>query len=468
MNAETVPTHSIVNSAGDAVRVGVGTDLFPLLSSPEFSYTKGFRIVELSKVNTTQDGDTVSAVSIDRQERQRNSLENFGQKHGLNLKGFAWAQPVVARGIRITKDGDERFLASREAHNQRNLVEEDLLSVATAVDAEKREDVTVGTKELSMSEDGRLIYSGGQTILEEPGMNSLLSFVNDVLPRSGSLMRILSAKERANLFNQQIAKVTDNRPFVLRTRQDAGGNRTTYAAVTSGYAACDANYVCRDVAKAVKGMGLRGEVAYNPNSTLLQINGGIHAENVVDFGAGDAFRAGLWFRTGDARNSNFSGGIFVERNLCRNFIVLSYDQVKTLSIRHFGKGFYDRVQKGVEKLVPQVEEMLQIFCNDWGLLRKVEIGQVYKCEENGRSLDALSALRSISMERELDKLTIGQKEREKVLVAAYQQEPGDTLADLVNAVTRAHEFVEIDQRHEWEVAGGQLMNRLTKMALVAN
>lgn len=464
MNTEVAPTHSIVNSAGDAVRVGSGADLFPLLSSPEFSYNKGFRLVELSSVNTTQDGDTVSAISIERQERQRESLENFSQKHGLNLNGFAWAQPVVARGIRITQDGDERFLASRDDHNNRNLVEEDLLSVAAAVDAEKREDVTVGVKELSMSEDGRLHYSNGETILEEPGLNGLLTFVNDVLPRSGSLMRILSPKERAQLFNQQVAKVTENRQFVLRTRQDVGGNRTTYAAVTSGYAPCDANYVCRDVAKAVDGMGLRGEVAYNPNSTLLQINGGIHAQNVVDFGAGDAFRAGLWFRTGDARNSNFSGGIFVERNLCRNFIVLSHDQVKTLSIRHFGKGFYDRVQKGVEKLIPQVEEMLEIFCQDWGILRKVEVGQLYKCEENDRPLDALSALRMVSAERELEKLSLGQKEREKVLVAAYQREPGETLADLVNAVTRAHELVDVDQRHEWEIAGGQLMNRLSKMA----
>jgi hypothetical protein len=280
-------------------------------------------------------------------------------------------------------------------------------------------------------------------------------------------MRILSSEERSNLFNQQVAKITDNRPFVLRTRSDKAGNKTVYASVTSGYVPYDTNFVCRDVAKAVTDMGLRGEVSYNPNSTILQVNGGIHAQKIVDLGAGDAFRAGLWFRTGDARNSNFSGGIYVERNLCKNFIILGYDEIKAISIRHFGKGFYERVERGVEKLIPQVEEMLNIFCEDWGILRKVEVGQVYKCEENGRPLDALTALRMLSNEKEMDKLTLGAKEREKVLVASWNREPGETLADLVNAVTRSHELVEIDQRQEWEMAGGAVMNKLSRLARIA-
>lgn len=501
MSETIAPTHSIVDAQGNSKKVGLGADLLTLLGT-EYPYSKGYRVVEICKVNTTQDGSHQSAVSVERQERHTEGLKRLGLDP---TSGFVNPAPVVPVGTRIIESGDGRRTQSRNDHNNRPLIEVALRQFTGTIKDEHRQDVVVPVKALRMLDDGRLvrvnetgaqaytvhqlvvttepklhmtvteeaIKGGGAIALEPQALGQLLTFVDGATAVGRHYRDDLDPARRALLFNDRINSMVDDpkdpRKVKLRTRNGQGPRRN-YAAVSESYATYDVDKIAAVMADAFEGMDMRGSVVYSPATTMFRAEAGWHEQKTVDFGAGDAFRIGIWVESGDARNSGFNGGLFIERNACKNFIILTYDQIKTFAIRHFGQGFEGKVKAGVEGLAEQAEAMLEIFAEDFGIVSKKKILDVYKVEV----IDPV-VLASLSPEQilergmkdvfaqiydQVDIPGIAKDAAVELMLGGWRLEPGDTADALINAVTRVHELAPIEVVPAFERAGGQLLMQL--------
>ena len=512
----TNPTHAITDSKGVAVKVGNGEELLPLLQT-EFPYANGFRLTLLQKADGTANvnsGEAVaSAVGAERTQRHEAQITELLTANGVDAdkaRGFAKTKTAwgLAAGTTLVDIGKEKLASSFNRHLKMGKLVDHLEAVATRIDAENRVDITADLKDLAMLVDGRLIRvkedgpqtyvvddgdakavsvrGGGPLEVEEQVFGSLSASYEGELPRAASLLAHLRPDRRARVFNGQVgefkAKAGDDTLRKLRTR-NGDGPRSLFGIVGPDYRVLDGNTVARIQRQAFlkQGLGeLRGETVYNQATTVLRTSGTIHADPkfTVDFGAGDIFEWGVWTKTGDIGNSGITGGIHFRRNGCLNLIVVYHEKLKTFSIHHKGSmtdaEFAYRVETEMSKLATMAVESMEIFQRDWGVLRNTPISKVVApLNENDRPLTAAEAIKAIASERSLDRLVVSVKarrelvpafaalqNREEVLVKAFGQEPGDSAADVVNAVTRAWEFVPADQRGDWEVAGGMLSRAL--------
>jgi len=105
------------------------------------------------------------------------------------------------------------------------------------------------------------------------------------------------------------------------------------------------------------------------------------------------------------------------------------------------RGSREKILASVYKGLSSAREKLQFFLDAWGVARKTPV----RSEET---------IRQWLIEK--NALKLSEKERDRVVasvLAAWHKEPGDTLADCANAVSRAaHEdpFATMDFREEME------------------
>lgn len=510
MSTNEKPTHAIVDERGNAVFTGTGERCL-MEQKPDgmYPYGKGFKIVAISKVNTTQDGNTTSAVSLERQARTTRAVEDLLAKFGTS---WVPEKTVVPQGTRITEDGDGRFIESRIEHESRPWLHEAAEAVAVQVQKENRLDVPVLLRDLRMLNDGRIVrvvengkstyevarlvpdgdglpmiekgkvLAGGAIPLERQAWPQLVSFLTDTLGYSAKYLgEKVSPAERALQFNTAVVRWAKSefedrqrwqvegkngkdpsdfdKIINIRTRNGTGP-RGAYAFVSEGYAGYNADRICMDIANATRDMGVKGSVIYNPNTTLIKAHGGWHAQHVVDFGAGDVFRVGFQIESGDARNSGGNGFLVIERNKCRNFIILSTERIKSFSIRHVGKDFAIKLQSGIAELTKQAEQLLEIFAEDWGIAAKKEYAEVIDVESATHSEDPLTeTMHQVVSMTGLDR-EVNRDVAVEALLRGYALEPGPTVSDLVNAVTRAHQLVPVELVPAFERAGGRLLQEV--------
>jgi hypothetical protein len=109
----------------------------------------------------------------------------------------------------------------------------------------------------------------------------------------------------------------------------------------------------------------------------------------------------------------------------------------------------------------KAREFVKGFAEDWGLLRKTNISRIKLWGEEYDSVP--EALKAMVDQGKLDGVTANAVATE-ALLSAWTQEPGNTLADLVNAVTRyAHTAkVGIERQEKIERAAGDLIPVLVR------
>lgn len=502
------PTHALIDREGTAVDTGTGPAMLALLGRPSTLYSDGFRVVEIAKVKTKE--ATVSAVAVERLARQETELAGALTSVGITAalaNGFAKTKTAsyVSAGQTLVALGHENLGASRQKWEQQGQVVDQLESIAQVIDREGRADVTVDLRDLRMLPDGRIfrvnrmsdrvykidegdgreaeVPGGKRLALEERVLGQLTTLYQGSMPAAGQLMGELRPDRRARVFNGQVldfaAKAESVPERVLRTR-NGDGNPSVFASVSTTYGALDGNVAARTLASALRGQGLdglRGEAFYDWKSTLIEANGSYHVDpgKVVDFGAGDLFDIGFRFRTGDAGNSGIKGWVTARRNGCLNLIVIFDEAVPVIDIRHTGDPavLQRKVREGIDRLARAVSAAVQVLEKDWGKLRSNAAWDVVAGDEDYTNLTAREVLKLIASDKALDSLDITKQRkrellpvwnalpnREEVLLKAFDREPGETSADLINAVTRSWEFVPVEQRHDYEVAGGMLMRAL--------
>jgi len=284
---------------------------------------------------------------------------------------------------------------------------------------------------------------------------------NLLFPKGFELMAAMDPDVRAHVFNRQLAKSDPDAPLVLRTRNN-GDQQTVYAAVSEKYSAVDGD----EIASMLQGLsafdGAKGQLTYNPESTNISFDALWMPEDITDLAAGDVFKVGMRFRTNDSGKGSINGGGISFRNLCLNLIILDNLYVPQFQLRHIGNSA-ENVEAVMKDYFLRIRKGFDAFLTDWGVLSETAISKVKVWNQSfGTVTDALDWA--------VKHKKFGKQMADKVLVEAltkgYDFEKGNSLEDLVNAMTRAaHQglFDEIE-RHQLERTAGELVPVLAASA----
>lgn len=355
--------------------------------------------------------------------------------------GFALKPPIYAPGTRVLPVGDANFATERRRVEGLPPFTGAAGAVVTAVALENRRDVAVLLSSVAMNENGNLEVGGVEYAVEHSAFLQLALHTGFGMG-ARYLVERCSSDLRARNVNHQLAKHTD-KTLVFRTRAERGEDRRRiFATVTKGYAACDTDQVLDSVAPSLA--DARAELVYDGvgvTATALFM-----PDHIVDLAAGDVFKAGVRVRTDDTGRGRVKIAAVLWRNRCLNLLIIDEGEVETVSEVH--RGDPGRILAAVRQGVEAARGKVAHFLDAWGHARTVKI-------------DPMETIRRWVAEKKVTPQS--EKLRDQLvesLLCAWQREPGDTLADAVNAVSRAaHETpsFSMDYREQLERQAARLV-----------
>jgi hypothetical protein len=392
--------------------------------------------------------------------------------------GIAMAPPLYAPGFVTEKLGGDNFHLSHKEHGQMPKTLEGLQGIKSAVKSEQRMDAVIHPHRLRMQPSGLLYRTDGMKnpdgsprtiIMEDNGLRQMCARLSDQFPRAADFLSVLDQADRAEVFNKQIVKVDPDFEFKTRTRVTENGLRSIYAVVGKTYSAFDADRIADVLSDPFREMEAlygdnspRGMALYRPGDSSMRVDAVWHADSIVNLAAGDVFKAGLRFRSSDSGGGSIKADLLVWRNLCKNLIIIDNASVEVLRRTH--RGSMDGIVVDLTAATARAQELIKGFANDWGFLRHAPVNKV---EIYGEKYDTVpEALKALVDQGRIDGMTATNAAVE-ALLSGYAKEPGNgSLADIINAVTRAaHEGkFGIDRQEKIERSAGDLVPVLVKAA----
>lgn len=378
--------------------------------------------------------------------------------------GFSIPATMYSPGTRMVQTGVNEYRRRHAEWADRPLFSDVAAEVRDRIKAEDRRDMLVNLSDLRMSNDGqfyRKSQPGKMSLpLELSALERLLSYATEVMPQSKRLFPLLDPRVRAKVWNSQVAKLTEDTWVKLGIRRDENREWSIYRVVSPKYSAhAGADVILDALISATQNQQLRGTVSYDPTTTIVAFDAAVTADPIkLDPVVGDLFRTGLRGITADgAQYGSISINPFVGRIACINCTMIdSYAP----GLRMIHRGDLPGLIPGIRGVAAETAKAVRLFADDWKLLRSTPATDRH----------ALAALGLLQKEREKaisvpDVLTVltGQRGRNlpsaEALSAAYDAEPGESLADLMNSITRAaHEGLLSDlQRWQAEREAGALI-----------
>jgi len=359
----------------------------------------------------------------------------------LALAGFDVPPPLYAPGTVVTALGKEKFHIERKRVEDMPTFQDASAQLTRTIELEDRRDTLVEGSDLHMTPGGQLIAGDCTLGLEESAFTQL-ALLTGFGAGSRYLARHCSPGLRATNVNAQLEQ--RSRSLVLRTRRHGQG-RSVYAIVTPTYAAVDSHQVLDAVSAELS--ETRVEMRYD--GTGARATALFMPDQIVDLAAGDIFKAGVRIQTDDTGRGRIVISAVVYRNLCLNLILIGEGRVDTLSRVHRGDP-----QRILEELSPGVElakDKIADFLDAWGHARTVKVDPPILFADwlTQRKL----VIPGVRTAQDRDQAV-------ELLLGSWDREPGDTLADAVNAVTRAaHEnpLWGVDIREELERQASRLV-----------
>jgi hypothetical protein len=389
----------------------------------------------------------------------------------LRRLGFQPAPTVYAPGSRVNAIGVRNFSIERKKLEESPLVEEGLSSIIDSVQRERREDVRVKLGDLHLHTDGRLTRGAGHMHMEQQGFLQLLRLAEafysaplDGGSRRSSASSWLAAQDpETRKWNwdkqRRTGAIPPQKEIVLRTRV-VNDRRQVFAVVSTDYSAQDADQVAAAILPGFVGSEMRGITTYDPLTTNLYVEASLMPDRVVDLAAGDVFKVSTVLKTNDSGQGGIRLVSSYLRNLCLNLIILDKGEQVLFSRAH--RGDLSNIAPMLRAGIKKADAMWDHFRDRWKILRK----------EN-----AVSALQRIGIRPPknrpvtetkhifdvlADNITVPGIRRDamvEMLLSSFDKEPGDSLADVVNAVTRLHqrELIPVVHREDIESQAGEFV-----------
>tara|TARA_R100001086_G_scaffold75575_4_gene36614 strand:+ start:3917 stop:5632 length:1716 start_codon:yes stop_codon:yes gene_type:complete len=324
--------------------------------------------------------------------------------------------------------------------------------IRSKVKAERREDLTVDEPhKLRLENDGGVLvlhHPDWQTRdamrLEPVGMRAFLSNygrstakgTSPILPPM-SFLQSCTPDEVVKLWNSRAPRIMAGPSRILRTRIAPDGYyRSVFAVVSEQYAAVDIDQTVQMLADTI-GPDATAELAYNATDTVLHYEVASMRDQPPT--VGEFWKVGFKGSTGDAANKPSRGGGFAVRVECMNGILMSAD-IDPFNQRHRGsrQEVADKIREAIRESWENLQPVWAGFSNRWEVMADTAAVDVFG------GVDVADAIAAMVAKTTEGKALVKASEVERdalvqMLLHTHSAEPGETVADVVNAVTRLHE-----------------------------
>lgn len=330
--------------------------------------------------------------------------------------GISQRDTFFAYGTKMLDMGERRARQLRSEWEARPLVTDGMAELVKLIEGEKRQDAVIPLDGFKLDGDGFLTREGKSTRLDpsDRAWSQIISM--------GRAAGVAPANAAAGNLNRWLHRM--KRDALVRTRRPGDGTRDLFAVLSPKYATVDADRIARSVA-ATAPKGARVVVRYDGHR--IEIDVSLAAEhNVGDgsLGVGRLHRVGFRITSADDGTEAIKVRVYAERIACINCTILA-DERLTLNRKHVGQA--DVVRMMVVDAMAQAATAINRFGQLWS-------------EVNRTKVDAPELIKRVAYSGELEIPGVDSATLHGMLVGTFAKEPGNTLADVHNAVTRlAHE-----------------------------
>lgn len=407
-------------------------------------------------------------------ERRIAAAEKF-----LAGRGFAAPPTWFAAGTEMLPEGRAKFASLARRHEDLPAFRDAAGDVIQRIRAERRSDVSLGdARALRLLPDGTLTRGRTPIRLEPLALKGLVSRWPKAFPSAWQFLSLLDPAARAEAVNAQLARLhefyeDDDRNVRIRVRR-LDADWQAFAVVSPAYMPMDADKLLERYVDTLDELDLpdpRGVVAYNGETTDVTVRATWHAPQSFRPSVGDVFESGITARSNDAGGGSHRAGNTFTRILCINCTTVEFgDDLRRV---HRGSRQHDLTQVGLDRIgqdvgriVRQSGEAAKFFFDQWGVLRSTPISAI---QVGGKRHEKpADFLRALVTSGDLD-ADVARDTMVEALLRAHKAEPGDTLADAFNAVTRAAHEGLLDEAQRWRVEreAGALLPVLARRAAEA-
>lgn len=351
--------------------------------------------------------------------------------------GFTFSKGLAyALGEPVNMVGQENLRRSRIEFDERPQLDDVVAQGRAVIAAEERQDETAPMHELGMMPDGRLCRAGAPlgsalgatgTALTPNAFASLVSR-GGFPARAAEYLAGCKPELRAVNVNAHLpgCLTPKQAPRTLKVRsRKAGDAREIYAVMSDLNRKFDADEVLGLVGSMAQA-GARASFTYDGSRWELKVyyHTDINPEQAV---AGEIFKAGIVVWGSDDGQHGLHVAAFVERNLCKNLIILE-EATQDAWTTHIRKN----LAEVVTGMVTEALDKVGAFAEGWNAARVERIAEgIYGSYEAKHIFEAICAQGLVKLPG------VDREEMVNRLVRAWEKEPGWTRADIVNAVTRA-------------------------------
>ena len=423
----------------------------------------------------TGDGGEVSTLAAERATSDAAALEA--------QLGIVSAPPVYAAGTRLVAVGRDKLRASHQAWTELPTLHDACRDTYRVVRAEDRRDVAL---------DGRELWSGpgiasdrGSLAIERQAVESG-GRAGGLPPGSGGLFAILREEDRERIWNGYgtARPGASGSDWCARTRVGPTGQRAVFAAVSPRYTAFDSDQILSLVASVIPD-SCRGEVIYDPETASLTVDGRWHAQDVQDFGAGDYFTLGFRVSTSDSGGGALRIAPVAVRNLSLNLIII--DEAHGTEVRIIHRGTESVIRERLGTALRKIRAAYAPFLRRWHHAEETRwdslpgVALLSPAQREGLVVRAWAeGIAGLAVPADVEQRTAAERLRAvwdlptaptawgasrdtvaDAIVTAYQEEPGFSVASLLNSVTRLHRVpVPLDTARVAERHAGRVLRAL--------
>lgn len=464
------------------------------------------RSVPRVTVEMNGEAGTNSEIARERQGRVNSALDDaVALATGGRVSEWAHTDPVYAAGDRVNAIGVQNLTREGDELIATGLLTDNLISTADVIDAERRTPIAFNVRDLRLD-----VVSGGLVMRRnsapnKPGLPvtpSVLADICEYYPATfGAIKSSLVTDYEAGGLHPERKAETFNRYIMDRWRtleSNAAPNRRqrrgpsvrkgdlllwvrvqseawqafTVTSPKNTSRGFDGAAFLRTVAQVLDGSGFYGQSDYNPANTAVSFTGWMMPNHIVDLSAGDVFKAGISGGTNDSKKGGYGLYLSAIRNLCLNLIILAHEKARLLKKTHIAKPA--DVRSATRAALSAADGSLDALREEWGILRAATLPD--PSEDLGMSdEDIAKAVKAfadvpvsvgVALNEAARLVTLSGVKRDAVtegLLAGWNAEPGETQADILNAVSRLHLLREIDQ-YQLAREAGNLVPILAKRA----
>lgn len=374
------------------------------------------------------------------------TVAKAAEQAAATAAGFATPPPMHAAGASIVSidDSDGGWAKARRKFDALPSFREAATEVIDVVASEGRRDLPVTLSALAMDTDGKTVRNtdkpgrGGAPV--EARAFSQLCARAGVGCGSRYLAGIEPARRASNL-NIDLAASDNEATMRVRRVNDTW---QTFAIVGKRYGAFDVDRLLATVLDSLDGSP-RGDVVYDAERCSVSADVLWQRDHVVALERGDIFKTGIRLRTNDASAGAIHLDGLVFRPACLNMDVVSTETVSLFSRRHVGE--MAGVAADIREAIAVARANVERFLVAWGQATEVKI------DDTGAEIERVANKLIASLK--MPKTSAGMLP--EAMALAFSREPGNTAADVSNAITRAAHESAFPQavRDDLEAAGAR-------------